>query len=95
MSSPARQNPVLHNAAGCPDYAGNRQLREWVDKIAQLTQPDRIHWCDGSQAEYAALCHQLVAAGTLRKLDSTKRPDSFLALSDPSDVAREIGRAHV
>ena len=88
MSSPARQNPVLHNAMNCPDYARNRQLREWVGGIAQLTRPDRIHWCDGSQAEYDALCHQLVAAGTFRRLDPTKRPDSYVALSDASDVAR-------
>ncbi|MGH6628852.1 MAG: hypothetical protein ACREB3_03875, partial [Burkholderiales bacterium] len=48
----ASQNPALHNAADCPEYVGNLELREWVGEIAQLTRPDRIHWCDGSQAEY-------------------------------------------
>ena len=95
MNSPARQNPVLHNAIDCPDYASNRQLREWVGGIAQLTRPDRIHWCDGSQAEYDALCRQLVAAGTFRRLDSTKRPDSYVALSDASDVARVEDRTFI
>jgi phosphoenolpyruvate carboxykinase (GTP) len=95
VSSLASQNPALRNAADCPDYVRNGQLREWVGEIAQLARPDRIHWCDGSQAEYDALCDQLVAGGTFRKLHSEKRPDSYLALSDPSDVARVEDRTFI
>jgi phosphoenolpyruvate carboxykinase (GTP) len=64
------------------------QLTAWVDEVAELTQPDEVVWCDGSKAEFDALCEQLVESGTFRRLDEDKRPGSYLALSDPSDVAR-------
>ena len=65
----------------------NKKLIEWVEEVARLTTPDRIHWCDGSAEEYDALCQQLVDNGTFTKLSEAKRPHSYYAASDPGDVA--------
>ncbi len=66
----------------------NAALRTWVDSVAALTKPAKIHWCDGSKEEYDNLCELLVKKGTFIRLNQEKRPNSFACFSDPSDVAR-------
>jgi phosphoenolpyruvate carboxykinase (GTP) len=66
----------------------HRRLLEWVERWTEVLEPDQVHWCDGSEAEYEVLCGQLVASGTFIALDPAKRPNSYYARSDPGDVAR-------
>lgn len=78
-----------------PAPTKNQKLLKWVREVAQLTQPDRVVWCDGSEAEWNRLTEELVAAGTLKRLNPAKRPNSFYAVSDPRDVARVESRTFI
>jgi phosphoenolpyruvate carboxykinase (GTP) len=71
------------------------RLLEWVREVAELTRPDRIEWCDGSPAEWTRITDLLVSAGTFRRLDPEKKPNSFWAASDPTDVARVEDRTFI
>jgi phosphoenolpyruvate carboxykinase (GTP) len=73
----------------------NQRLIAWVEEFAELTEPDAIHWCDGSAEEYEQLCQELVDQGTFERLSEAKRPSSYLALSDPDDVARVEDRTFI
>ncbi|NED99284.1 phosphoenolpyruvate carboxykinase (GTP) [Phytoactinopolyspora halotolerans] len=84
---------VAHDLENAP--TSHHGLLAWVREVAELTQPDRVHWCDGSDAEWNALTDQLVDAGTLVRLNPEKKPDSFWARTDPTDVARVEERTFI
>src|SRR5262245_56397202 len=94
-----RLQETLMTAATIPglDSAPTKHkgLLAWVQEVAELTQPDRVVFADGSEEEAARLSEQLVAAGTFKRLNDEKKPNSYLALSDPSDVARVESRTFI
>lgn len=83
--APSTNEPLTRNA----------RLLAWVDEIAALTRPDRIEWCDGSEAEYDRMFEQMLATGTAERLAESKRPNSYLIRSDPADVARVEDRTFI
>ncbi|MBV9166489.1 MAG: phosphoenolpyruvate carboxykinase, partial [Solirubrobacterales bacterium] len=86
---------MADTAATHEPTTSHKRLCRWVEEAAGLTQPDEIHWCDGSAEEYEWLAQTLVDAGTFEKLSEAKRPNSYLALSDPADVARVEDRTFI
>ena len=91
MNSPVMQGLTLNT----PSYVKHARLIAWVADMVALCKPDDVVWCDGSDDEYERLCDQLVDAGTFKRLNPAKRPNSFLACSDPSDVARVEDRTFI
>ena len=93
--TPPESLATLAASVNAPAWVAHPRLLAWVREVAALTQPARIAWCDGSDDEYRRLCDEMVAAGTFIRLAADKRPGSFLARSDPSDVARVEDRTFI
>jgi phosphoenolpyruvate carboxykinase (GTP) len=78
-----------------PSAVRSAHVKKWVQDMVEMCEPQSVYWCDGSEAEFDRLCAQMCETGTLRKLNETLRPNSYLALSDPGDVARVEERTFV
>ena len=86
---------TLLDQSQAPSWVRHRALRQWVSEVGRLAKPERIVWCDGSEAEYNRFCADLVAGGTFIRLNEQLRPNSYLARSHPSDVARMEDRTFI
>jgi phosphoenolpyruvate carboxykinase (GTP) len=86
---------MAHTAPQRQATTNHPRLREWVEEVAALTSPADVHWCDGSDEEYNWLARTLIEAGTFERVADAKRPNSYLALSDPADVARVEDRTFI
>jgi phosphoenolpyruvate carboxykinase (GTP) len=86
---------MAHTAPKHQATTKHARLQEWVEEVAALTQPEEVHWCDGSEEEYEQLTQTLLDAGTVQRLSDAKRPNSLLVLSDPADVARVEDRTFI
>src|SRR5947208_15994270 len=90
-----RMNEFMTTESMGKPATNNKALLAWVEEMAELCEPDRVFWCNGSDQEYESLCEQMVKSGTFTKLNQAKRPGCYLARSHPSDVARVEDRTYI